>query len=77
VDVNAVFETFVFGGMRALMTNIPQVDIWAEAEAFFPSVTDADIALRTRAPTDAAACGRTRKVSSPSAVRLQRLRTSR
>jgi hypothetical protein len=28
------------------MTNIPQVDIWAEAEAFFPSVTDADIALR-------------------------------
>src|ERR1700691_4409121 len=42
-----------FGGMVALMTNIPQVNIWVEAEAFFDSITDADIALRIVAATEA------------------------
>lgn len=42
-------ETFVFGGMRALMTNIQQVNIWVEAEAFFDPSTDADITLRIAA----------------------------
>jgi len=32
--------------MRALMTNIPQVNIWVETGAFFDSITDADIAFR-------------------------------
>jgi len=34
-------ETFVFGGMRVLMTNNPQVNIWTEAEAFLDSISDA------------------------------------
>jgi len=38
--------------MRALMTNIPQVDIWAEAKAFFDSITDADLALRIVTATE-------------------------
>jgi hypothetical protein len=32
--------------MRALMTNFQQVNIWEESEAFFESITEADIALR-------------------------------
>jgi hypothetical protein len=32
--------------MRALMTNIEQVNIWVEAEAVFNSITDADGILR-------------------------------
>jgi hypothetical protein len=57
--------------MVALMTNIPQVNIWVEAEAFFNSITDADIALRIVAATEAIR-GRTRNVRpvrSGSAVR--------
>jgi hypothetical protein len=50
--------------MRALMTNIPQVNIWAEAEAFFDSISHADIALRILAATEAAQCD-TKRSSSP------------
>jgi len=49
VDANAVFETFVFGGMRALMTNIQHVDIWAEAEAIFDPISDAEPITRRHA----------------------------
>ena len=38
------------------MTNIPQVNIWVEAEAFLDSITGADIALRIVAATKGAEC---------------------
>jgi len=57
------------------MTNIPQVNIWAEAEAFFDSISHADIALRIVAATEAAACGRNALVQ-PRAARLPTLRHS-
>ena len=55
--------------MRALMTNIPQVNIWAEAEAFFDSISHADIALRILAATEVAVGGET--LVQPQAARLR------
>jgi hypothetical protein len=53
-----------FGSMVALMTNIPQVNIRAEAEAFFASITDADIALRIVADAEGGRVSRRRACAS-------------